>query len=75
MPASPLYHASPPPHRRCNDQAIELLGAPDPNTMNGKPDLALLAVLTAYSLRRHEAVELNISHLQKREDHCGGLST
>jgi site-specific recombinase XerD len=41
--------------------------------MNGKPDLALLAVLIAYGLRRHEAVKLNISHLQKREDHCGGI--
>jgi site-specific recombinase XerD len=51
------------------DQAIALLDAPDPETMKGKRDLALLAILVACGLRRHEAVELNVSHLQQREDH------
>jgi integrase len=51
------------------DQAVALLEAPDPETMKGKRDLALLAILVACGLRRHEAVELNVSHLQQREDH------
>jgi site-specific recombinase XerD len=51
------------------DQAIGLLDAPDAETMKGKRDLALLAILVACGLRRHEAVELNVSHLQQREDH------
>ncbi len=50
-------------------QAVGLLDAPDPETMKGRRDLALLAILVACGLRRHEAVELNISHLQQREDH------
>jgi hypothetical protein len=37
--------------------------------MKGKRDVALLAILVACGLRRHEAVELNVSHLQQREDH------
>jgi integrase len=51
------------------EQAIALLEAPDPGTMKGKRDLALLAVLVACGLRRHEAVELNVSDLQEREGH------
>ncbi len=50
------------------DQAIALLGAPDPEMMKGKRDLAL-AILVACGLRRHEAVELSVSDLQQREDH------
>jgi site-specific recombinase XerD len=51
------------------DQAMALLDAPDPERMKGKRDLALLAILVACRLRRHEAVELNASDLQQREDH------
>jgi integrase len=51
------------------DQAMALLDASDPKTMKGKRDLALLAILVACGLRRHEAVELNVSDLQQREDH------
>ena len=51
------------------DQAITLLEAPDPETIKGKRDLALLAILVACGLRRHEAVELNVSDLQLGEDH------
>lgn len=51
------------------DQAITLLEAPDPETMKGKRDFALLAILVACGLRRHEAVELNVSDLQQWEDH------
>src|SRR5436853_1170556 len=51
------------------DQAVALLEAPDSETMKGKRDVALLAILVACGLRRHEAVELNVSHLQQREEH------
>jgi integrase len=37
--------------------------------MKGKPDLALLAILVACGVCRHEAVELNVSDLQQREEH------
>ena len=36
--------------------------------MKSKRDLALLAILVACGLRRHEAVELNVSDLQLRDD-------
>ncbi|HSU59864.1 MAG TPA: tyrosine-type recombinase/integrase [Bryobacteraceae bacterium] len=51
------------------DQALALLGAPDAETMKGKRDLALLAILLACGLRRQEAVELNVSDLPQREEH------
>jgi len=51
------------------DQAIALLEAPDPEKMKGKRDLALLGILLACGLRRQEAVDLNVSDLQQREDH------
>jgi site-specific recombinase XerD len=51
------------------DQATALLESPDPETMKGKRDLALLAILVACGLRRHEAVHLNVSDLQQREGH------
>ena len=35
----------------------------------GKRDRALLAVLLACGLRRHEAVNLDFRHVQQREDH------
>jgi site-specific recombinase XerD len=34
-----------------------------------KRDRALLAILLACGVRRHEAVELNFGHIQQREDH------
>ena len=49
------------------EQAVALLDAPDPETMKGKRDLALLAILVACGLRRHEAVELSVA--DQREDH------
>ena len=55
-------------NRLLSEQAVALLDAPDPETMKGKRDLALLAILVACGLRRHQAVELNVSGLQQRED-------
>lgn len=51
------------------EQAEALLKAADLDRLKGKRDRALLAVLLACGLRRHEAVELKLSHLQQREEH------
>jgi site-specific recombinase XerD len=51
------------------EQAKALWQAPDPNTLKGKRDRALLGVLLGCGLRRREAAELEIANLQRREDH------
>jgi site-specific recombinase XerD len=51
------------------DQGHALWQAPDNNSMKGKRDRALLALLLASGLRRHEAVSLRLDHLQQREEH------
>jgi site-specific recombinase XerD len=51
------------------DQGHALWQSPDIQRMKGKRDRALLAVLLACGLRRHEAVSLRLEHLQQREDH------
>lgn len=51
------------------EQGEALWQSPDTERLKGKRDRALLAVLLACGLRRHEAVELNFSHLQQREQH------
>ena len=51
------------------EQGETLWQSPDTERLKGKRDRALLAVLLACGLRRHEAVELNFSHLQQREQH------
>jgi site-specific recombinase XerD len=51
------------------DQARALCQVPDPNTLKGKRDRALLGVLLGCGLRRREAAELDVAHLQLREDH------
>lgn len=42
---------------------------PERERMKGKRDQALLAVLLACGLRRHELADLMVDHLQQREDH------
>ena len=42
---------------------------PDPNTLKGKRDRAMLAVLLGCGLRRRELADLDFRHLQQREDH------
>jgi site-specific recombinase XerD len=51
------------------EQGETLWQTPDPLKLKGKRDRALLAILLACGLRRNEAVELNCSHLQQREEH------
>jgi site-specific recombinase XerD len=51
------------------EQASTLWQRPPEDTLKGKRDRALLAVLLACGLRRHEAVSLEIRHIQKREEH------
>ena len=51
------------------DQSLALWHAPDCKRLKGKRDRALLALLLACGLRRHEAVGLRIEHLEQREEH------
>src|ERR1700687_1755246 len=51
------------------DQGQALWQAPDRDRIRGKRDRALLAVLLACGLRRHELAGLTVSHLQQREGH------
>ena len=51
------------------EQAKSLWQAPDNSRLRGKRDRALLAILVACGLRRHEIAQLTVDHLQQREGH------
>jgi site-specific recombinase XerD len=51
------------------EQGHALWQAPDRQCLKGKRNRALLALLLACGLRRHEAVSLRLDHLQQREEH------
>jgi site-specific recombinase XerD len=51
------------------DEARTLWQLPDPTTLKGKRDRAILAVLLGCGLRRRELTELTFEHLQRREEH------
>ena len=51
------------------EQGKALWQAPDRERLRGKRDRALLAILLACGLRRHEIAELMVDHLQQREGH------
>jgi len=50
------------------EQSLALWRAPDGEKLKSKRDRALLALLLACGLRRHEAVGLRIEHLEQREE-------
>ena len=52
-----------------DQQARCLWQSPDNARMKGKRDRALLALLLACGLRRHEAANLRVEDVQQREDH------
>ncbi|MGA7791750.1 MAG: site-specific integrase [Candidatus Acidiferrales bacterium] len=51
------------------EQGHALWQAPDRQCLKGKRNRALLALLLACGLRRHEAVALRLANLQQREEH------
>jgi len=51
------------------EQSHALCQAPDPQCQKGKRNRALLALLLACGLRRHEAISLRLDDLQQREEH------
>jgi site-specific recombinase XerD len=51
------------------EQSLALWRTPDGEKLKGKRDRALLALLLACGLRRHEAVGLRIEYLEQREEH------
>lgn len=49
------------------EQAERLLNAPDPSTLKGLRDRAILAVMLLAGLRRHEVAKLTVEHFQQRD--------
>jgi site-specific recombinase XerD len=51
------------------DQCKSLLRAPDEQTLKGRRDRAILAILLRCGLRRAEVAKLQIRDIQRREEH------
>ena len=51
-----------------SEQVKELLRSPDLNTVKGRRDRAIIAVLAGCGLRRSEVAQLAVSDLQRRDD-------
>jgi len=51
------------------EQSQRLWQVPGGERLKEKRDRALLAILLACGLRRHEAIELRFGHIQRREEH------
>ena len=51
------------------DEARALWQFPNVETLKGKRDRAIIAVLLGCGLRRRELADLSFDHLQRREDH------
>jgi NAD(P)-dependent dehydrogenase (short-subunit alcohol dehydrogenase family) len=51
------------------DEARRFWQSPDPETLKGKRDRAILAILLGCGLRRRELADLEFTHLQQREEH------
>ena len=51
------------------EEARRLWHSPDADTLKGKRDRAILAVLLGCGLRRRELADLEFRHLQQREEH------
>ena len=51
------------------EEARRLWQSPDADTLKGKRDRAILAVLLGCGLRRRELADLDFTHLQQREEH------
>ena len=51
------------------NEARMLWQLPDAQTLKGKRDRAMLAVLLGCGLRRGELIQLTVDHLQRREEH------
>lgn len=49
------------------EQAERLIAAPDPSTLKGLRDRAILAVMILAGLRRHEVAKLTVEHFQQRD--------
>jgi integrase len=51
------------------DQSRALLLTPDTQSLKGRRDRAILAIMLACGLRRSEIADLTMQHLQQREEH------